>query len=636
MSPSEVSAVRSSDSFRAYSSAVETLLISMPAISSALDGASALDDLPGWRSMRMRYQAFCDQGGQPVQVAMLFGPSGAGKSTLFRQLTGIEVPAGGEIRPMTFGCAVAAPTSLASVERLGKLFPSYQLVPLSSSDQLGRKDQPADLLYFAASDQVPAGVASAGVSPSGGEPPKNEASSHNLPLVLVDVPDFTTFCTENWVKAERMLERAEIVIFVVFDESYSDNRVIENLALACRKASFLAYLFTKTTRDAAEKKWHHLLSVVKESQSASQFSATRFDGRTVLEFLADAPVYHSPRSETPQLTHIAPVLPSAPAFHSLLVGQDAERIILNGLLESTSHAIRSCQEMLAQGKRLADELVMRLDSVHRQVLQTATAIAQGEFPMLRLLSIAVEEAQGVEHGWLRAAKAPLRWLARSASSVYATANSVIQSFRQAPLRDKSVRPLADLEREAIQLQSEELATTWRLAFPLEATTEGMLSATRCAAARTALLACPVPEPTTHWENVIREAVRNWCKQHRAKAIALSACGDMFAVAAGGIVVLDLVHTGGLGLGSASVLAGAPAAAAAAAKLIERLNLRGVAERALAEWQLQRQGELARHLQVHFADPLFQPWIERSAALNAKQIAACQSACQSIERLFPVK
>ena len=164
----------------------------------------------------------------------------------------------------------------------------------------------------------------------------------------------------------------------------------------------------------------------------------------------------------------------------------------------------------------------------------------------------------------------------------------------------------------------------------------MLSATRCAAVRTALLASPVPEPTTHWENVIREAVRNWCKQHRAKAIALSACGDMFAVAAGGIVVLDLVHTGGLGLGSASVLAGAPAAAAAAAKLIERLNLRGVAERALAEWQLQRQGELARHLQTQFADPLFQPWIERSAALNANQIAACQSACQSIERLFPVK
>jgi hypothetical protein len=196
--------------------------------------------------------------------------------------------------------------------------------------------------------------------------------------------------------------------------------------------------------------------------------------------------------------------------------------------------------------------------------------------------------------------------------------------------------LEDLEREAIEFQSEELATGWRLAFPLEATTDGMLSATRCAEARNALLACPVPEPSAHWETVIREAVRTWCQEHRAKAIALSACGDMFAVAAGGIVVLDLVHTGGLGLGSASVLAGAPAAAALAAKLIERLNLRSVAERALAEWQLQRRGELAQHLQTQFADPLFRPWIERSAALDAKQIASCQSACKSIEQLFTVK
>jgi energy-coupling factor transporter ATP-binding protein EcfA2 len=600
-------------SFAAYSEAAETLLTSMPAIHAAVHGDEAIDELPGWRSMRMRFQAFRDQGGEPVQVAMLFGPSGAGKSTVFRQLTGIHVPAGGDIRPMTYGCAVAAPSSLATAERLGRLFPFYQLDSLASPEQLGRRDQPEDLLYFAASDRVP--------------------TTGELPLVLVDVPDFTTFCTENWAKAERMLERAEIVIFVVFDEAYSDNRVIENLALACRKASFLAYVFTKTTRAAAEKKWQHLLAVIQESQSAPRFAEPRGNGQTVRDFLAAAPVYHSIRSETPRLADIQPVFASGPPFDSLLVGQDGEKIILTGLLESTSQATASCQDLLARAARLAGELQTRLDLVRNQVARAASEIAQGEFPMLRLLAIAVEESQAIEQGWLRALKAPLRWLVRSASTVYSTAKSVIRSFSQQPADDKSVRTLADLEQEALEQHSERLATTWRLEFPLEATVEGTLSAARCTAARAALLAAVVPDPTTHWESVVREAVRNWCQQHRASAMALSACGDMFAVAAGGIVVLDLVHTGGIGLGSASMLAGAPAAVAAAAKLIELLNLRGVAERALAEWQKQRQAELARHLQTQFADPLFRPWIERLAALDMTKIAMCQSACHTVERLL---
>jgi energy-coupling factor transporter ATP-binding protein EcfA2 len=599
--------------FSAYSGAVKTLSSAMPDIYAALERPGGINDLPGWRSMQMRFQAFQDQGGEPIQVAMLFGPSGAGKSTVFRQLTGIDVPAGGEIRPMTFGCAVAAPRNLATSARLEKLFPFYQLAELSSPDQLADKNQPTDLLYFAESDRVP--------------------QSGELPLVLADVPDFTTFFTENWAKAERMLERAEIVIFVVFDEAYSDNRVIENLALACRKASFLAYLFTKTNQGAAEKKWQHLLQVVESSQSASQFAEKRVDGRTVKEFLAAAPVYSSARSETPQLADITPVTQNTPPFESLMVGQDAERIILSGLLESTSQSVKSCEKLLGEARRRASDLQSLLDSTRQQVSRAAATIARGEFPVLRLLAIAVEESQAAEVGWLRTVKAPMRWLLRSASSIYASAKTMIQAFQQKPSGDKSVRALTELEREGIARQCEQLATQWRLQFPLEATSDGMLSATVCDAVHKQLLTVVPPEPATHWEGVIRQAVRTWCQEHRAKALALSACGDMFVVAAGSIVVLDLVHTGGLGIGSASILAGAPATAFAVAKLIELLNLRGVAERALAEWQLQRQAELSAHLQKHFADPLFQRWINRLLALDLNKINACSIACRDVDQLL---
>lgn len=584
----------------------------MPSLALSVRGMP-IDDLPGWRSMAMRFQAFVDHGAEPIQVAMLLGPSGAGKSTLFRQLTGIEVPAGGETRPTSFGCAVAAPSALANEERLSRLFPGYELQNLASPRQLSERDQPVDRLYFAASDRVTSGDA--------------------LPLVLVDVPDFTTFCTENWAKAERMLERAEIVIFVVYDEAYSDNRVMENLALACRKSAFMAYVLTKTSQAAAEKKWVHLLNVTRESQLAPMFDELRADRLTAREFLARSPVYHSVRSEAPRLGDVSPVSDAAPPFESLLVGRDGERIILAGLLESTSEAVQGCRQVLNEAREVANRLERKLTGVQTNCRSSAARIAKGEFPISRLLSIAVEESQHVQPRWLQALRNPLYRFMRSGAAIYRQAKSVVQSFSTSKSTDKSIRSLGELESERIAYETTKLADIWRQEFFDEANSNGMLSAEACARACEQALAAGIPEPSAHWEQVVREATRRWCQEHRTLALALSSCGDLFLVAAGGIVVIDLVFTGGLGLGATSVFAAAPAAAGGATKLIELLQLRGVAERALAEWERQREVELTRHLQLNFADRLFRPWLDRLATLNAESLDRCQNACNTLLALI---
>jgi hypothetical protein len=121
-----------------YIQNVEILVRHMPDIHKALKPDVPLEELDGWRAMEMRYQAFKAQGGEPVLNATLYGPSGAGKSTLFRQLTGLDVPAGSSRRPMTYTCVAAVPQRFSDQSRLARLFPHFHLERLTDLALLGK------------------------------------------------------------------------------------------------------------------------------------------------------------------------------------------------------------------------------------------------------------------------------------------------------------------------------------------------------------------------------------------------------------------------------------------------------------------------------------------------------------------
>ena len=299
---------------------VGKLLVMMPKVHKALHDPSPFDKIEGWEPMVTRCQAYLNQDDELALVSMLLGPSGAGKSTVFTLLTGLPVPAGGDVRPLTHASMAAVPPRIGDFERLAGLFPGYtQIVKLDSRDdyeKLKERDTPLDLLFY-----------------SGNDPALDQSV---LPLVLVDAPDFNTTEEANWDKAERMLARAEVIVFIVYPESYKDDRVIKALRRCCGLAGYLAYFVTKTDQKAAQTIWADLLRTMREKFSQEK----RKDKRTIPEFLESCPAYFSPRSKSPKLEDIQPITSSSPSFVSLLGGEDGVDIILTGLLEPTQGALR--------------------------------------------------------------------------------------------------------------------------------------------------------------------------------------------------------------------------------------------------------------------------------------------------------
>ena len=593
--------------FSCYRGGVAQLLEHIPALAQVLaqDGMSL--PLEGWDSMRVRFQSFEQQAAEPVMIATLYGPSGAGKSAWFRELTGIEVPSGDTVRPMTHACAMAVPESLARPQRLERLFPGFDVQPLRDVDEVrraGADDQ--RLLYIS---YAPA------------------AATQPLPLILVDVPDFNTVEQANWAKAERVLDRAEVVVFVVFGDGYKDERVVGELARCCRKAGFLAFLFTKTTPAAAEAKWRDLLASVPRFDV---FQQQRNDGRTLPEFLADCHAYSSPLSDQPQLSEIRPVDPRSPDLDSLLRGQDAVRIVLSGLLESTSQAVASCRRILAEAQRRRDELLAARTTVREEVKQAAQTIAASQFPAGRLIELAVDVSRHNLHWSARLLRWPVSLLARQGK---AAARQLLGWLFEDPEADE-IQQRETLEQQRLYEFVERLIDRFRSLYPEQAKPGGLLEYQNCAHARQHLRQQPLPVPAKGWEEVVRQALERWCRSHRGLSHLLVVSADVMLAAGATAIVVDLGTTGGM-IGTVGLPALAGAGGVAAGRVLGQfggLQLKRVAEEAYEQWRKQREAELADHLQQYFADPLFARWFQNLDQLQPESLTQCRGACDQLSSL----
>ncbi len=595
------------DVFRRYRDCVQQLLHHIPGIERTLASQGDRVPLEGWQSMQLRFQAFQQQDAEPMMVATLYGPSGAGKSAWFRQLTGVDVPSGDVLRPMTHACAMAVPRILDDPERLGRLFPGFSLEPLGHVDELRRPGADDNRLLYVTY------AAEAGTQP--------------LPLILVDVPDFNTVEQANWDKAERMLDRAEVVVFVVFGDAYKDDRVVSELGRCCRKAGFLAYLFTKTTPAAAIAKWQDLIATV---QRFDAFQQRRNDGRTLHEFLAGCDAYSSPLCESPQLSEITALRPTAPPLDSLLRGQDAVRIVLTGLLESTAQAVAGCSDLLAVAKTRRATYRQALQRVTHELQAAAQTVAASQFPAGRLVELAVDVSRRNLHWSARILRYPVALLARQGK---ATVHKLLGWLMENPDPDE-VRQRSELERDRLYEYAERLIDRFRSLYPEHATPGGMLDHARCAALRDAFLDHPLPPPTANWEDVVREALDGWCRSNRLLAHLLVISGDVMLAAGATAIVVDLGTTGGM-VGTVGLPALAGAGSVVAGRVLDKfdhLQLKRVAEQAYDGWREQRRRELADHLQANFADPLFAPLRACLEQLDEATIDRCNEACAELSGL----
>lgn len=594
-------------------------------------GQHTIAALPEWQAMVKRCDAWQAQGEQPVLVAMLYGPTGAGKSTLFRLLTGVEVPAGDSRRPMSYTCTLAVPRAMAHAEHLCRLFPHFQLQPLQSMQQLTQPQHQTSLLLYTPYE------AAAGV-----------------PLILADVPDFDSIAQENWAEAEAMLERAEIVLFLVYGEGYANDIVVQALARACRLAAQLAYVFTKTaSRQSAQEKWQDLLLQLRKADTSHGrlFQERRADGQTLLQFLQGCAVYYSPRRDVPGQVTLADIQPvfAAPVFASLLHGLDAAKLLFAGLIEPTRRVVDTCRHELQHVSSRIQQLQADLDNVAAPLHDMAAKIAASEFPISRLVELVIKEAAGTQSALRQMVTAPFRGMNQVLSSVREAASStgkaLFHLLRGASPAPTAVRPWLDLEQERLQeglVADHGLFHIWRQQALLQSSSsQAWLTQDRLESLRTALQHTPIPPPAQDWEAYVSQAIHAWAQEHPWLCYVLPGLGDMVAVLGGAVFVVDLCTTGGL-FGTAVVLgsvgtAGTAAVGGSAVGIVvdwlTQWRLEHVVQQAQEHWRAQRTRELQQHLEEHLLQPLFSPWVAQLQALQQAAVAPCQQACDDLDALL---
>ncbi len=573
----------------------------------------------GRSAVKMRYESleFCRRRGTaPPLVAVLMGPTGAGKSSWFRLLTGVEVPAGGPRRPMTRACAVAVPPELCDETFLKGVFPDYLPVRLETPEQLCEAASDDLLFYY---------------------PSSPEKGGQGLPLILADVPDFNSVECANWESAEKMLARAELVVFVVFGESYSDHRSVEMLAKCCRSAANLIYLFTKTSPEAAAAMRRHLLQLVAEKEELG-FHERRADGRTLMQCLAESRFYCSPFADPrtgPRLDEAVPLDDDAPGLVSWLRGQDGSLLVFLGLLEAVREATLSAKELLLAAKGRKEKLQADLATCDALVRDAAEFIARGIFPAGKPLELAIEEARRHSPSLVRSLARVMGYVSGTVKGAVHAASEILSSLLSG--RSAGEAPpactLEELEKNKLRESLELLIDRLRSRFPEAAAPGGTLSAERIDAIREGLLSRPLPEVGTDWESAVREKLATWCRENRRLAMALTILPPTLNLAGLGLIAADLGLSGGLFGTTLGSLTGLAASNAAAAWFIERfaeLRLGEVAEHAYRDWARQRADELEVFLRQYFAEELTQEWRENLRQLETIPIDRCLQACRSIE------
>jgi hypothetical protein len=593
--------------FDIYSKSVGTLIDNLPGIHKAAGIKEPLEKMPGWDAFLGRPQSFVESGGRPMIVGTLFGPTGSGKSALFRNLTGIPVPSD-LIRPTSYSCVVAAPEGVDQND-LQKLFPNYRISVMISPEVLREKGR--DELFYAFY-----------------KPQQTNGSTVNL--VLADVPDFNSVDQENWAKAEQMLARSEVVVFVTYPEAYKDERLMINLVTACQTAGHLVFVLNKippkTPREDAIKIWEDLLAYTK---TAERFAEKRHsDGLTLHEFLAKTAVYYLPHGvgAVPELNEMAAIRDESPGFSSLLTGLDAAKIILTSLMEVTPGGVATSKAVLTKATGEKDRLSCIAEAVAEQIGEQAEWVA-GTFPVGRWAELISAVAKEERPAFLR----PL-------SFISAFFTKAIQELREFFSKEKSdLRPREDIERERLRDATAKLVDLWRSAYK-DMAEGGSLSAESCRNARDAFAKVDLPPVGQEWDQFVRTEALRWSKEHPVLSAGLASLSDLLAVGGVTVVALDLIfgsHVPGPHhwIILATTAAGISGATGILIKSVKTLHLDVLLEHADTEWRKTRKVEIQNHIQSRFADPLFINSVkERFAALESAPIQVCLEACAALEEL----
>ena len=573
--------------------AVDQLASLVPELAHLLDPSRVPPT--SWSALLERAGALRRQGGRLSLVVTLYGPTGAGNSTLFKRLTGIEVPAGDEIRPLSRGCAMAVPPDWGQ-PAMESVLPGFDLRPLDKPERLRQEDGLGLVWYRSASNL-------------GGEP---GAGADSPALFLLDVPDFNSLELKNADRAERVLRRAEVVVFVVQGDAYADQSVVTELEHCCRVAARLTVIITKVAGPGkARAKWNDLLDdkLVRENLKwRALFQRRREDGRTQEAFLRACPVYAWPFAENPDLADLVPVSEGAPSLASQLLGLDARRVASEGLLQAGADSALWIHELAQVAEVSCQERLRWRESVDADLARAGSAVAGQEFPLGRTLEVLMEESRAGQHQVFRWVAYPFNRLSAWMQGGFKVLSDTLRAAINRPGNGNKLAHREDLERKSLGRVAQELLDTWRDRWP--AWLEKPDSAT-CHRATAILLDSPLPAPAIDWEGQLRQSAREWVEKNPNWAYMLPVALDVTTVGGVGLFVLDLGTTGGLltghavvgTMGATGLVAGGAGLAAMLARMADKMHFRGVLEAADKSWREQRSREIATHLRRYLLPEL---------------------------------
>lgn len=606
----------------------------------------------GFEALRARMGRFSSLGRREVLVATLYGPTGAGKSTLFRLLTGIPVPAGDEVRPVSYASALAAPAPLANVESLTTILSGLQPVPLGHPDELKNRATGTGVIFFAPYDR-PDGLP----KPHSHSNEKDGDDSRCVDLILADVPDFNSLESRNWERAEKLLRQAEVVVFLLTPDTYADQVTVRELERACRVAARMILVFTKVLapdesegRRKTRAKWEDLIKVKLSDPSdawGKQFASRRGDGRTLLEFLASCPVHFSPHSFQTKLSSFISLEEGQEPLSDWLHGHKAGRILLEGIAAPAREAAKHIEFLLESLDGQVRELKTDLERAESPVGGVARAIASSEFPLGRMIEVVHEETAKRMPTWYRNIARPTGWAMEQVSKPFGwvmdrmsagarTLGNQLFSLWGEGTKSGEIASTASIEAKRVEEGTEILFKEWRERFPKESREGGLLDTTRLRTLRETFLARPIPPRSDHWEKSLREEAAKWANaQTGNRAMMLHITGRLLVVGGAAMMAIDLVTTGGLvtlPLMAASGKVGIAAAAATGSLTagalmgwIEKLNLQRVLGASEAAFRDQRSQEIANHLQM-----LCKQTFEAPAA-RFKRLATLQEEAEAAGR-----
>lgn len=582
-------------------------------ISNALGHAEQTRDEPGWRSIcSIPESIILHDDKKPILVLCLTGPSGGGKSTIFKLLTGINVPSGSGVRPVSYNSVMAIPDSLPMATARQILPTFHSMVELVDPNQVRDKQLSTQTLLHAV------------YTPGG------EALVHSM---IADIPDFNTVETSNWDKAECMMARADLMLFVTQADNYKDDRVVEVLRRCCMSTGKLAYIITKVdgeTPDAVRSNAVAIWDDMRESAKSKleSFRGQRADGQPLWQYLGEAEAFYSSVCGSPKLHDYLRVETGMPGLSEICMGMDAEGILRQRMLQLAQGGIELGRNLCDKAEARREKLEISIATVENTVKAVSTYIAKSEFPIGKFLDILVDTVNGSRPLWLQTITRPISWTAKLVRVPLRSVNEWVRRLRKAG-KPGNVKPREQLEMLRLKNATNQLIDAWRGEFP--ELRSNSLSADRTTMERTGFLNVALPETKgMEWESYIREQARLWTRQHRVKALFLGSLSDVLTLLGGAMVVVDLA-AGGIGtLSTLAAIGGGGMAMGFVLKVIEEFGLGIDMNKASQSWEAERGAQFFEHIRNHFARPLFTgAWEKERNELSSAPITDCHRLCRHL-------